>query len=218
MMSVHSDSGTGQRPTAVMLMLVLAMLPLSALAGIKCWTNAEGVRECGNVVPPEYAQQGHEERSKRGFTTDVTNKAKTVEEVETERLAREAAEASAAKQAAEAKKQAEIDHVLLATFASEDDINMAREGQLANVESQIKITREHIKKLDESLDGMIATAAEQEKRGHEVSADLRKGIEETRRQIEDESTFIKNRLEEGEKIKAKFEADLARFRELRAAR
>ena len=217
-MSFHSENSPRCRPAAVGLLLALTVLPPGALAGIKCWTNGEGVRECGNVVPPEYAQQGHEERSKRGFTKDVTGKAKTVEEVEGERRAREAAEAEAVKQAAAAKKQAELDRVLLATFSSEDDINMARDGQLANIESQIKITSEHIKKLDRSLDDLVSRAADQEKRGREVRADLRKGIDETRRQLEDEAKFIVSRREEEEKIKAKFQSDLDRFRELRGAR
>ena len=220
-MSFRSETSLRPRrlSAAAGMLLLLGGLPLgSAVGGIKCWTNHEGVRECGNAVPPEYAQQGHEERSSRGFTKDITGKAKSVEEVKAEREAREAAEAEAAKRAAEARKQAEIDRVLLATFSSEDDINMARDGQLANIESQIKITREHIKKLDASLDEMIANAAEQEKRGREISADLRKGIDETRRQIEDEGKFITNRLDEEEKIKAKFETDLARFRELRGVR
>jgi hypothetical protein len=29
---------------------------LTADAAIKCWTNKEGVKECGDTVPPEYAQ------------------------------------------------------------------------------------------------------------------------------------------------------------------
>lgn len=198
--------------------ICLVALAQSAVAGIKCWTNRDGVRECGNVVPPEYAQQGHEEKSKRGFTTEVTGKAKTVEEVAAERETREAAEAAAAREAAAAKKQHELDRVLLATFSSEDDINMARDGQLANIDSQIKITREHIKKLNASLDEMIGKAAEQEKRGLEVGEDLRKGIEDTRQQIDDEGNFILNREEEAGKIKDKFTGDLARFRELRGSK
>ncbi len=34
----------------------------TAQAGkIKCWTNSDGVRECGNIVPQEYTQGGHDE-------------------------------------------------------------------------------------------------------------------------------------------------------------
>lgn len=37
---------------ACLLTLVASM---QANAAIKCWTNNEGVRECGNRVPPEYS-------------------------------------------------------------------------------------------------------------------------------------------------------------------
>ena len=53
----------------------------SAEAAIKCWTNKEGVRECGNAVPPEYAQQAHEEKSTSGMTIKRTERSKTPEEL-----------------------------------------------------------------------------------------------------------------------------------------
>ena len=49
-----------------LLCILIATPALSDAARIKCWTNNEGVRECGNAVPPEYAQKGHKEVSKSG--------------------------------------------------------------------------------------------------------------------------------------------------------
>ena len=57
----------------------------TAEAKIKCWKNNEGVRECGNVVPPEFAQQGHEEVSSGGVKRESTGRAKSLEELEAER-------------------------------------------------------------------------------------------------------------------------------------
>ena len=59
----------------------------NAGGGIKCWHNQDGVRECGNVVPPEYAQQGSETKDKFGVTIGATGRAKTLEELEAERAA-----------------------------------------------------------------------------------------------------------------------------------
>lgn len=53
----------------------------SGLAAIKCWTNNEGYRECGNSVPPEYAQKETRTLNQRGVTTEVRQRAKSREEV-----------------------------------------------------------------------------------------------------------------------------------------
>ena len=46
--------------------LLSISIPMPARAAIKCWTNHEGIRECGTAVPPEFVQQGHQELSKQG--------------------------------------------------------------------------------------------------------------------------------------------------------
>ena len=201
------------------LMMLSAMVFAStANAGIKCWKNHEGVRECGNVVPPEYAQEGHEEKSKSGRTIGVQDRARSAEELAAEKS--EQATKTAAEEAANAtaKRQADSDRVLIATFASEDDLTMARDGQLTNVESQIRLSETHIKKLDKSLDQMIAGAADAEKHNKPVPKDLSSSIENTRQQIADEKNFIVARRAEEDAIREKFAADIARFRELRQPR
>ncbi len=66
--------------------LSLTIAPLQADAGIKCWTNKEGIRECGRTVPPEYAQKGYTERSDSGVKVKEITRAKTAEEIEQQRL------------------------------------------------------------------------------------------------------------------------------------
>ena len=56
------------------------LTPITTHARFKCWTNSDGVRECGENVPPEYAQQGHEEINKLGITVDKQERAMTEEE------------------------------------------------------------------------------------------------------------------------------------------
>ncbi len=196
---------------------LLCGLVAPASAGIKCWVNRDGVKECGNAVPAEYAQQRHEEKNKDGMTVRTTEKARTPEEVAVESAARKAREAEEAAVASVAKHQVESDRVLLATFSSEDDLVMARDGQLDNIESQVRVTESHIAKLDKSLDQMIARAAAVEKQGKKVSKELANGIENTRKQIEDQKQFIETKRTEQSTIHQKFQGDLARFRELRAS-
>lgn len=208
------SQGSKHRRRITLFALALA-LPVGAEAGIKCWTNDEGVRECGNAIPPEYAQREHIEKSKSGTVLRKQERSKTKEEIVAAR-AREAEEAKAKALAAEAAtKRAAADRVLLDTFSSEDDLVLARDGQLTNVEAQIKVTESHVKKLDRQLDQMIGQAADIEKRGRKVPENLARNIDSVRDQIVDQQEFIGEKREEQKAIRAKFDADIARFRELR---
>ena len=192
MASVHAESsGTGGR--------------------IKCWHNKDGVRECGNAVPPEYAQQGTETKDKFGVTIGATGRAKTIEELEAERAAGKARE-----QEVEAGKRREAqDRVLLDTFATEDDLVLTRDGQITHLESQIHLVESHIDKLQKNLDQMIERAAEIERRGEKPSDDVVKNIDNVRSQIDDNHKFIATKHKEQAQIRERFEADISRFRELK---
>ncbi len=206
----------GIRRLHAYVLAALALHSIETLATIKCWTNREGVRECGDVVPPEYAQGAHEEKSASGIVLRKHAPSKTPEEIAAERERREAeARAEAAAQGA-ARKQAAADRVLLQTFSSEDDLELARDGQLTNLASVIKVTESHVKKLDKSLDQMIGQAADIEKRGKKVPATLAANIADVRGQIVEQNRFIAEKRAEQDKIRSKFAEDIARFRELRA--
>ncbi|MEQ8230687.1 MAG: hypothetical protein RLW61_13155 [Gammaproteobacteria bacterium] len=197
--------------TAGIALAFVAIAP--AGAAIKCWTNHEGVRECGNAVPPEFAQKGHETLNKQGLTTRTKEAAKTLEELEAERTAAAARRAEARK----AAEQKQADKVLLDTFASEDDLVLTRDGQIAHLDSQIRLVESHIEKLRSNLDQMIERAAEMERRGKKPSADMIKDIDNVRAQITENEAFIADKHAEQQAIRERFDADIERFRELKGS-
>lgn len=217
---MHSNGTTTMKfpgtclTAAAALTLLLAALPGPADARIKCWTNSDGVRECGNTVPPEYAQQGHRELNKHGVTVGRQGRAMTTQEVEAERRKAELAE----EQRRKAKEQAALDRVLLDTFGSEDDLVLTRDGKLRAIDSRIHLTEKLVVNLNETLDKMKAEAASQERSGNPVTDKLQADILDIERQIETHRKFIENRRLEKETVRARFEADLARYRELTASR
>jgi len=197
-------------PLAVTL-LALAGAPAGARAGIKCWTNDQGVRECGNVVPPEYAQQGHERVSEQGIVIERKEAAKTPEELAEEaRLAAEKAERERL-----AAEQARRDRVLLDTFTTEDDLILARDGKLRAIDSRIEHTAQVQEKLEARLRQLRKEAASQERSGQKVSDEVLEQIAEVKRQIRDNEAFIEARNAEKRQLQAQFEADLERYRELK---
>lgn len=182
-----------------------------AEAKIKCWENNEGIRECGNSVPPEFAQKGHEELSDSGVTVDSKKRAKSLEELEAEHTAaREQADAAARK-----REQTAKDRVLLDTFTTDDDMLLARDGQVTHLESQIRLTESHTEKLNHGLEELIQEAADHERRGNEPPEKLIGDIDSLRRQIRDNEAFVKTKQEERVELFKKFEKDIAHFRKLK---
>lgn len=199
------------------LVATLGFITSNAGADIKCWTNREGVRECGDAVPPEYAQQGHEVKSKTGMTIKKQGRSRTREEIARERTEKEIAARKQAELEAIARKQAAADKVLLDTFGSEDDMVLARDGQLTNIDSQIKLTEGHVAKLQKSLEQLISDAANFERRNQKLPETLPRNMVNLRSQIGAQRRFIEEKLAEQVVLRRKFELDLARFRELRSA-
>ena len=191
--------------------IALFAFALPASARIKCWTNHEGVRECGQVVPPEFAQQGHEELTKHGTVRDEVERAPTEEEVaaiearkEQERLEREIQ-----------KEQARQDKILMNTFSSVEGIEATRDEKIAALNTTINLTNKRTENIQEDLDKRIERAAAQERSGKQPSEKLLESINSLKRQIKNNEAFIAEKRREQEQLRARFAEDIARFKELK---
>lgn len=123
-------------------------LTSSAQAGrIKCWTNEDGMRECGSVVPPQFSQQGHEELNSQGVRIRTVKRAKTPEEIRAELAKIEMCE----KKARDEKRVREKEQELLALFSNEQDIITARDARLGTVDAAITSISAYIKSLNKNL-------------------------------------------------------------------
>lgn len=196
--------------------IISSVIMLSALSGpaaarIKCWKNSEGIRECGEKVPPEYAQKGHSELGSHGVVVDKKERVKTKEELA--ELARQASIA-AEKEKAEAE-QARQDRILLDTFTSVADIEAARDDKIAVIESAITLSKKRTEKTQEDLDKRIQSAAAAERAGKSPNEDLLQDIDVLRGRIENNKVFIQERRKEQEAVKADAELDINRFKSLK---
>ncbi len=188
----------------------LIVTSTSAETRIKCWTNSDGVRECGKNVPPEYSQQAHEELNSRGITVETSDRAKTDEERAGEdRLA--AIQEEKDKRKAEAKAQ---DKILLDTYSNTDDIQMTSDGKIAVIESSIGLAIKRKEKIQANLDKDTAIAAAEELAGKQPSEDLLKDIKSLERQIEDLDKFIVDKHLAQDMIGKEYTEKIARYKEL----
>lgn len=183
-------------------------------ARIVCWTNSDGVRECGDSVPPEYSQQGHKEFSEQGIIVDETEAAMT--DTELEELKRITAEKAEQKRREEVQKRR--DRMLLDTFASVEDIELARDRKISAIDSSISLAERRINKLREEKDRLITKAAGFERQGKEIPEYIAEDINRVDRQITANNEFIADKREEQEVVRARHDLDIKRYNEIRLLR
>lgn len=207
-------STTGLVVFATTNILLLTSLSLPVQARIKCWTNNEGIRECGTSVPPEFAQKGYQEISKHGTVAKKLERAKNDEEIaEQKRLAAIIAEKQKA-----AEEQDKQDKILLDTFTNVDDIEMSRDGKIGVIESSIVLSKKRNKKIQQDLDNRIQAAASAERSGKAPDEVLIKDIDDLRRRIKNNEIFIAEKRREQEAVRQASNADIERFNRLKTAR
>lgn len=195
--------------------LVAALPPVPVSAGIKCWTNNDGVRECGNTVPPEYAQKSHREVTETGITLSTTSRAKSKEELRIER--EEAARLAAIREEEDRKIRAREtkDRVLLSTFTTEKELAIVHEGQVAAIDIRIGHTEKILNQLEQTLEQLHSQAAKLERSGKLITPELENRIAKTEQQMQDRLSFIESRRIQKAELAAQFIQDLDRYRELK---
>lgn len=191
--------------------VVLSTLSSPAQARFKCWTNNEGIRECGETIPPEFAQKGHQEMSSQGVVLEKQERAKTKEELSQE--ARMAVTAS--KEQKRKEEQAKQDKILLDTFISVADIETVRDDKLAVIESSITLTNKRNEKTQEDLDKRIEAAAAAERAGNAPNEALLQDIELLRSRIAKNKIFIDDKIAEQDTVRKAADADIERFNRLK---
>lgn len=212
----ESMNARGPAPlTCALVVLVTALVPLSASAGIKCWTNDEGVRECGNAVPPKYSQKGHREISDTGITLSTTDRAKSKEELRTEREEAARLAAIRAEEERKIRERETKDRVLLSTYTTEEDLKLAHQGQVAAIDLRIEHTELILKQLDQSLAELRGKAAKLERKGKPITPELKNQIAKVKAQRDDSEAFIEKRRIQKAELAAQFDVDLNRYRELK---
>jgi len=175
------------------------------------WVDEEGNIHFGDRVPPRYANREREEINQQGRTVKVYEAPKTAEE---KAEIRRQAELDAAEKE-RAKKRTIHDRSLLATYSSEEDMLMARDGKIASVDALIQLTNSRIDSSRKRLLTLETEAAEFERSGKPVPKILQSQITTARSQLIDNEAFVIAKEKEKQVITEKFSADISRYRELK---
>ncbi len=200
--------------SAIGLCAVVALSVTPAQAGkLKKWVDENGRVQYGDHIPARYAKQSVQTLNSQGVVVETRAAAKTPEQIkEEQRLA-----AIKAEQERKRHEQQRKDRILLDTFTNEDEMILTRDGKIEAIEAIIRVTNGRIAKIRQRLTAQKKRAANMERSGKPVPESLTRQIGESRNQIQQNIAYIDNRRLEQQAIREKFEADIKRFRELKAA-
>ena len=200
-------------PKKISVIFCLSLFYLApAAAAIKCWKNDAGVRECSFTVPLKYRGREIQVMNSQGQVIRVIPADKTPEE---KKKAAELAKIEAEKKRLKDERRRQ-DIILLNTFTTVDDIILSRDTKITAIDSIIKISESNRQKKQKLLDKYTQQAGNFERKSKKVPESILKNIEKIKKQIKETDDFIENQKQEKLAIFKKYEADIARFKELKS--
>lgn len=172
------------------------------------WVDKNGERHYGDAVPPEYAQSERRVLNSQGVE---------VQHVEAEKNADQRAEQAQRDQASQQRQQ--HDNFLLTTYTSSKDIERLRDERLDQLDGQIKAANTYIDTLDARLKTLQARALlfkpyNKKPDARRMPDDLAEQLVGAANDLRAQHKAMDKRLKDQAEVRAQFEADLARYREL----
>ncbi len=200
----------------IILWLSLALLATPAAMAKKLyrWVDEDGKVHYSDQIPPDQVKAAHEKLNAQGVVVDKVARAKTPEELEAERK-RKAAEEKARQLAEQQRKEREK---ILKIYGSEAEIMRLRDERKAALDRNIETAQANLSLQQRNLTDLLKRAADRERSGKVVSEAFLSQIETVREQIAYQQKYIEKKQKEKADLMARFDKDLALYREIMAMR
>jgi hypothetical protein len=194
---------------ALLIFSAACTVPLAAAAVYK-WVDEKGATHYGDTIPPEYVDRGNTQLDKSGIERKKIAPTLTPEQIKA-REDEQAKKREAAKQEAE---QARKDKILLDAYASEREIELVKNRNILVIDNVIKGTQRRIDELKtrrQLLDKEKAALDAEQKPLSPTQQREQKAIESELPAMEKQ---LEQKNREVEMLKAKYDADAKRYREI----
>lgn len=200
----------------IIAIVLAALLPVWAFAAqnnaVYRWVDKDGVLHYGDSVPAEYAEIEKQVINDAGVTVGVVRGKKTDEEI--------AEELRLAQIAKETEKQRRDDSALLATYQNIDEIVMHRDRRVELFKAQARVTELYLKNIKRRLDSLMEVSSKYRPYSSDPDAemidpDLVEDINVTRKTIGRHEMNLSRFQSDEEKIVARFDGDINRFKKLK---
>jgi hypothetical protein len=190
-----------------LLAAVLLLSAATAHAAMYRWVDGNGRVHYSDTPPTTYHKSGGAEMSKQGVVIKRTQS-------EAERRAEAERQAERAQIQEEQNRQAQVDRALMATYTTEAEIDLARDRALEHHKLVIKGAEIRGTAVNATLADLKQRITNIEKAGRPVGAGLTSQLEQANRDHQDLKRVIQNNQEAMEKVREKYAADKARFKQL----
>ena len=192
--------------------LALSGAALAQSPKVYRWVDGDGEVHYGDSIPPEYAEIEKEVVNEHGITVDVMHGKKTDEEIAEEKRQEELA------QQRELQKRA--DRALLATYLSIDEIKMHRDRRIELFQAQARVTELYLRNLQRRLTSLEEEASHYRPYSDDpdaemIAPDLAADIKTTKETIARHEKNLQKFHEDEQRIVARFDGDIDRFKTLK---
>lgn len=196
------------------IILIAAALSAGAAeaAPMKKCVDDKGRVYYGDSIPPEVEAKC---RTSSEITSKGMEKKKTTHLTDEERQAQAGEAAKKKDDEQKAVEQKRRDKALLLSYSSEKEIDLARDRNLVATQSQIDGAQLRIKSVQSRLDGLRTQSDVYVKSKKPIPADLNTEIAHAEAEIKKHQDSMAKSRQDFETIKARFEEDKKRFRELK---
>ncbi|MFT3790322.1 MAG: hypothetical protein QM741_04430 [Rudaea sp.] len=177
------------------------------------WIDPHGSVQYADSPTAEALQAGYDVINARGSVVRHVDRAKTAEEKQVE--ANAAAASTLDKQ--RASEAARADQQLLQAYSSEQALIDAQKGRIVAIDQELANVKVSQADQEKSLAEQLAYASTFERDGKPVPAPVKQQIETLRENVEAQKKFTATKLAEREQSEQRARAELAHYRELRAA-
>jgi phage shock protein A len=172
------------------------------------WTDDKGVVHYGDSVPAEYAGRERALLNGQGVEVGHVDALKTPAQLAAQAQAEELA-----------RQRAQRDQTLLSTYVSVKDIEALRDERLAQIDGQLQATSTYMESLASRLGALQERALQFKPYSNQPNArrmpdDLAEDLVRTANELRSQRTGLDAKHQEQSDMRAQFESDIQRFREL----
>jgi hypothetical protein len=174
------------------------------------WVDEQGVVHYGDRVPPQYAEKDRAILNSRGVEVGHLDAQKSPEQSAADARARQ-----------EIIKQKQHDSFLVTTYTSVKDIEALRDVRLDQLKGQRVAAEQYVENLRSRLAALQSRALlfkpySSRPDAHRMPDDLAEDLVRTLNDMRTHSNALAAKSEEEAALRAQFQADIERYRELHA--
>ena len=193
--------------------LFMLCVSSSVWANTYKWVDERGKTHYGDTIPAQYAGQGTSEMDKKGLIIKKTPAALTPDQ----RKAQEDALASQRVEALKVIERSRKDKALLNTYSTEQEIDMARDRNLTQIDLASQSEQVRQKSAQTRLTKFRNQSSDLIRNKRVVPAELKQDIEEAEKEVAQINAMLKQYLQNKEVTRTRFEGDKKRYRDLTQA-